>query len=62
MSDQPSPSEQYARFQASRRHPVYHEFAGRYPFTLDGVEKAVADAMAMKTVKSTIVPFPEMAE
>ncbi|MFN8196151.1 MAG: DEAD/DEAH box helicase [Nocardioidaceae bacterium] len=38
MSDQPSPSEQYARFQASRRHPVYHEFAGRYPFTLDGFQ------------------------
>ncbi len=31
-----------------------------YPFTLDGMERAVADAMAMKTVKSTIVPFPDM--
>jgi threonine dehydrogenase-like Zn-dependent dehydrogenase len=31
-----------------------------YPFTLDGVERAVADAMAMKTVKSTLVPFPDM--
>lgn len=31
-----------------------------YPFTLDGVERAVADAMAMKTVKSTIIPFPDM--
>ena len=31
-----------------------------YPFTLEGVERAVADAMAMKTVKSTLVPFPDM--
>jgi threonine dehydrogenase-like Zn-dependent dehydrogenase len=31
-----------------------------YPLTLDGVERAVADAMAMRTVKSTIVPWPEM--
>jgi threonine dehydrogenase-like Zn-dependent dehydrogenase len=33
-----------------------------YPFTQSGLEQAVADAMAMKTVKSTIVPFPELAE
>jgi len=31
-----------------------------YPFTEEGVGKAVADAMAMKTVKSTIVPWPEL--
>jgi len=31
-----------------------------YPFTEDGVARAVADAMAMKTVKSTIVPWPEL--
>ena len=31
-----------------------------YPFTQDGVSRAVADAMAMRTVKSTIVPFPEL--
>jgi hypothetical protein len=31
-----------------------------YPFTEEGVGRAVADAMAMKTVKSTIVPWPEL--
>jgi hypothetical protein len=31
-----------------------------YPFTEEGVAEAVSDAMAMKTVKSTIVPFPEL--
>jgi threonine dehydrogenase-like Zn-dependent dehydrogenase len=31
-----------------------------YPFTEEGVGQAVADAMAMKTVKSTIVPWPEL--
>ena len=33
-----------------------------YPFDGDGVRSAVADAMAMRTVKSTIVPFPELLE
>ena len=33
-----------------------------YPFTEDGVNRAVADAMAMKTVKSTIIPWPELVE
>jgi hypothetical protein len=32
-----------------------------YPFTSEGVENAVTDAMAMRTVKSTIVPWPELA-
>ena len=31
-----------------------------YPFDEDGVSRAVKDAMAMKTVKSTIVPWPEL--
>ena len=31
-----------------------------YPFSEDGIRSAVADAMAMKTVKSTIVPWPEL--
>src|SRR5262245_45178269 len=31
-----------------------------YPFDADGVSRAVKDAMAMKTVKSTIVPWPEL--
>ena len=33
-----------------------------YPFSQDGIGRAVADAMAMKTVKSTIVPWPELVE
>ncbi len=31
-----------------------------YPFDKDGISRAVSDAMAMKTVKSTIVPWPEL--
>ncbi len=31
-----------------------------FPFTIDGVKDAVGQAMAMKTVKSTIVPFEDM--
>jgi len=31
-----------------------------YPFSEEGIGRAVADAMAMKTVKSTIVPWPEL--
>jgi threonine dehydrogenase-like Zn-dependent dehydrogenase len=33
-----------------------------YPFTEAGVAQAVRDAMAMKTVKSTIVPWPELMD
>jgi hypothetical protein len=33
-----------------------------YPFDVDGVTRAVADAMAMRTVKSTIVPWPELVD
>jgi threonine dehydrogenase-like Zn-dependent dehydrogenase len=31
-----------------------------YPFSEEGIGQAVADAIAMKTVKSTIVPWPEL--
>ena len=31
-----------------------------YPFSEEGIASAVADAMGMKTVKSTIVPWPEL--
>jgi threonine dehydrogenase-like Zn-dependent dehydrogenase len=31
-----------------------------FPFTVEGIKDAVAQAMAMKTVKSTIVPFEEL--
>jgi threonine dehydrogenase-like Zn-dependent dehydrogenase len=33
-----------------------------YPFDVEGVGRAVADAMAMRTVKSTIQPNPDLAE
>jgi threonine dehydrogenase-like Zn-dependent dehydrogenase len=33
-----------------------------YPFTEEGVTRAVEDAMAMRTVKSTIIPWPELVE
>ena len=33
-----------------------------YPFSEAGIGQAFADAMAMKTVKSTIVPWPELVE
>jgi threonine dehydrogenase-like Zn-dependent dehydrogenase len=33
-----------------------------YPFSEEGIGRAVADAMAMKTVKSTIVPWPELVQ
>jgi len=31
-----------------------------YPFSEEGVARAIGDAMAMRTVKSTIVPWPEL--
>jgi len=31
-----------------------------YPFDEKGISRAVEDAMAMRTVKSTIVPWPEL--
>jgi threonine dehydrogenase-like Zn-dependent dehydrogenase len=33
-----------------------------YPFSEEGIGRAVADAMAMKTVKSTIVPWPDLIQ
>ncbi|HMB11764.1 zinc-binding dehydrogenase [Saliniramus sp.] len=50
---------------------MLHHAADRYPwldmqtlYPLDdaGLDRAVSDAMAMSTVKSTIIPFPEMVE
>jgi threonine dehydrogenase-like Zn-dependent dehydrogenase len=38
----------------------YFDMQTIYPFTEKGVTEAVADAIAMKTVKSTIVPFPDL--
>jgi threonine dehydrogenase-like Zn-dependent dehydrogenase len=44
---------------ARNKYP-WLEMQTTYPFTLEGVGRAVADAMAMKTVKSTIIPFEGM--
>jgi hypothetical protein len=41
---------------ARDRYP-FHEMQTLFPFTEDGVSEAIAAAMAMRTVKSTIVPF-----
>jgi hypothetical protein len=47
--------------QARAKYPWF-DMQAIYPFNDDGVKSAVADAMAMRTVKSTIVPFPELLE
>ena len=48
-------------YRAREKYP-WLEMQTLYPFTEEGVSRAVADAMAMKTVKSTIVPWPELVE
>lgn len=48
-------------WQARDRYP-FLDMQTLYDFTEDGVAQAVADAMAMKTVKSTIMPNPALAE
>jgi threonine dehydrogenase-like Zn-dependent dehydrogenase len=48
-------------YRARDKYP-WLEMQTLYPFTEEGVARAVADAMAMKTVKSTIVPWPELVE
>ena len=46
-------------YKARDRYP-WRKMQTLFPFTEDGVREAVAQAMAMKTVKSTIVPFEEL--
>ncbi len=46
-------------YKAREKYP-WRKMQTLFPFTLDGVKDAVAQAMAMKTVKSTIVPFEEL--
>ncbi len=46
-------------YKARDKYP-WRQMQTLFPFTLDGVKDAVAQAMAMKTVKSTIVPFEDM--
>lgn len=46
-------------YKARDKYP-WRKMQTLFPFTEDGVKEAVAQAMAMKTVKSTIVPFEEL--
>jgi threonine dehydrogenase-like Zn-dependent dehydrogenase len=48
-------------WQARDRYPWY-DMQTLFEFSEDGIGKAVADAMAMKTVKSTIVPNPDLLD
>ena len=48
-------------YRARDKYP-WLEMQTIYPFTEHGVAQAVADAMAMRTVKSTIVPWPELVQ
>lgn len=47
---------------AARDRYPWLEMQTLYEFSEKGISHAVADAMAMKTVKSTIIPNPELAE
>jgi threonine dehydrogenase-like Zn-dependent dehydrogenase len=46
-------------YRARDKYP-WRKMQTLFPFTVEGVKDAVAQAMAMKTVKSTIVPFEEL--
>ncbi|MEA2933455.1 MAG: hypothetical protein QOD74_101 [Variibacter sp.] len=46
-------------YRARDKYP-FLEMQTIYPLTEEGITTAVADAMAMRTVKSTIVPWPEL--
>ena len=47
---------------AARDRYPWFDMQTLFEFSEDGISRAVADAMAMKTVKSTIMPNPELAE
>ena len=46
----------------SRDKYPWYDMQTLYPFDEDGIARAVADALAMRTVKSTIVPWPELVD
>ncbi len=46
-------------YRARNKYP-WRSMQTLFPFTVEGVTEAVAQAMSMKTVKSTIVPFQEL--
>src|SRR5262249_631412 len=45
-------------YRAKTKYPWF-DMQTLYPFSEDGIARAVADAMRMKTVKSTIMPFAD---
>jgi hypothetical protein len=48
-------------WQARDRYP-WLEMQTLFEFSEQGISQAVADAMAMRTVKSTIVPNPQLLD
>jgi threonine dehydrogenase-like Zn-dependent dehydrogenase len=48
-------------YRAKAKYPWF-DMQTLYPFSEDGIARAVADATAMKTVKSTIVPWPQLVQ
>jgi threonine dehydrogenase-like Zn-dependent dehydrogenase len=48
-------------YRTREKHPWF-DMQTLYPFSEEGIGRAVADAIAMKTVKSTIVPWPELVQ
>ena len=57
----PLPLEVDMLYRAREKYPWF-DMQTLYPLTEEGIGRAVADAMAMKTVKSTIVPWPELLQ
>jgi hypothetical protein len=48
-------------YRAREKYP-WLEMQTLYPFSEEGIARAVADAIAMRTVKSTIVPWPQLLQ
>ena len=48
-------------YRARDKYPWF-DMQTLYSFDVDGISRAIADAMAMRTVKSTIVPWPELLQ
>ena len=48
-------------YRTRKKYPWF-DIQTLYPFSEEGIGRAVADAIAMKTVKSTIVPWPELVQ
>jgi threonine dehydrogenase-like Zn-dependent dehydrogenase len=48
-------------YRAREKYP-WLEMQTLYPFSEEGIAHAVADAIAMRTVKSTIVPWPQLLQ